>query len=248
MNDLLLANPFCIMTMETYVCMNQYHHQAQSAEGIMKGSTHLAIGATIGVAASLYYPFNLNNTSLYLSVSVMSALSADLDGSSVLSSKLGKLSKLLRELVLWTGAILLAGVAYLYFNEDRIDPVYATIAVILSLLGFITKEGAIRNALVSLVGCGLLYAGWITKQSWLMGFGLFVIWVPWLAHRGMTHTVWALLLWGTIGWGLEEQLQIDGIMAVSMAGYASHLLADTLTPAGVKWLYPLYKKSIKLTL
>jgi inner membrane protein len=227
--------------------MNQYH-QVQSAEGIMKGSTHLAIGAAIGVAASLYYPFNLNNTSLYLSVSVMSALSADLDGPSVLSGKLGKLSKLLRELALWTGALLLAGVAYLYFNEDRIDPVYATIAVILSLLGFITKEGSIRNALVSLVGCGLLYAGWITKQNWLMGFGLFVIWVPWLAHRGMTHTVWALLLWGAIGWGLEQQLQIEGIMVVSIAGYASHLLADTLTPAGVKWLYPLYKKSIKLTL
>lgn len=212
----------------------------------MKGSTHLAIGAAIGVAASLYYPFNLNHTSIYLSVAAMSALSADLDGTSLLSSKLGKLSKLLRELALWSGVLLLVGTAYLYFNEHRVYPAYATIAVILCLLGFVTKEGTLRNALVSLVGCGLLYAGWITNQNWLMGFGLFVIWVPWLAHRGLTHTVWALLLWGAIGWGLEQQLRMDGITLVSVAGYASHLLADTLTPAGVRWLYPIYKKAIKL--
>jgi inner membrane protein len=245
MNDLLSAIPFCIMTMETYVCI-MHLHQAQSSEGIMKGSTHLAIGAAIGVAASMYYPFNLNNATIYLSVAALSALSADLDGPSVLSGKLGKLSKLIRELSLWTGMLFLAGVAYLYFNEDRIHPVYPTIAVILCLLGFITKEGTIRNVLVSLVGCGLLYAGWITKQEWLMGFGLFVIWVPWLAHRGLTHTIWALLVWGAIGWGLEQQLRVEGIMAVSIAGYASHLLADTLTPAGVKWLYPIFKKSIKM--
>ncbi|MBW7461523.1 metal-dependent hydrolase, partial [Paenibacillus sepulcri] len=33
---------------------------------------------------------------------------------------------------------------------------------------------------------------------------------------------------------------------VATAGYLSHLLADTLTPSGVKWFYPLYKKSVKL--
>lgn len=62
----------------------------------------------------------------------------------------------------------------------------------------------------------------------------------------MTHTIWALIGWGAIGWGLESQSGVEGVTAVAIAGYASHLLTDTMTPSGVKWLYPLYKKPIKL--
>ncbi len=212
----------------------------------MKGSTHLAIGGAIGAAACLYYPINANNAILYLSVAGFSALSADLDGPSLLSRNLGTLSKWLREFVLWSGILLIAGFSYMYFTQDKLYPLYTTVAVALILLGIVTKEGIIRNALVSLVGCGLLYAGWLSKQNWLIGLGVFVAWVPWLDHRGMTHTVWAIILWGLIGRGLEEQLRIEGIMVVSIVGYASHLIADTLTPNGVKWLYPIYKKSFKL--
>ncbi|RKN70094.1 hypothetical protein D7M11_31205 [Paenibacillus ginsengarvi] len=49
-----------------------------------------------------------------------------------------------------------------------------------------------------------------------------------------------------MGWELEHQLQIQGIMMVTIVGYLSHLIADTLTPSGVKWFYPLHKRSIKL--
>jgi inner membrane protein len=212
----------------------------------MKGSTHLAIGVAIGAAASLYYPFTANHALLYLSVAGFSALSADLDGPSLLSSKLGPVSKLLRELLLWGGVLFAIVLAYLYFDRRDFHPLLTTSAVALILLGFVTREGTIRNGLVSVIGATLIYVGWSYQLNWLMGFGLFVGWVPWLAHRGMTHTVWALGLWGTIGWGLEKQIQVDGITVVAMAGYASHLLADTLTTNGVKWLYPLYKKSIKL--
>ncbi|WP_256758043.1 metal-dependent hydrolase [Cohnella sp. WQ 127256] len=212
----------------------------------MKGTTHLAIGGAVGVAASLYYPISFNSTIMYLSVAGFSALSADLDGPSLLSGKLSKVSKLLRNLVLWVGVGLIITLAYMYFMQNKLYPIFTTSAVTVFLLGFVTKEGTIRNALVSLIGLALLYFGWDSQQNWLMGFGLFIAWAPWLKHRGMTHTVWALLLWGAIGWGLEQQLQIVGITFVAVAGYASHLLADTLTPNGVKWLYPLYKKSIKL--
>jgi inner membrane protein len=212
----------------------------------MKGSTHLAIGGAIGAAASLYYPFSFNHAAIYLCIAGFSALSADLDGPSLLSEKLSKLSKLLRNFALWTGIGFIAVFACIYFVQDRLYPIFSTIAVAMFILGLITKEGTIRNALVSVIGCALLYAGWTIQQNWLMGFGLFVAWVPWLKHRGMTHTVWALILWGAIGRGLEQQLGIAGITAVAVAGYASHLLADTLTPNGVKWLYPIYKKSIKL--
>jgi len=212
----------------------------------MKGTTHLAIGCAIGALACAYYPFSMNSAALYITVAGMSALSADLDGPSILSGKITKLSGMLRNLALLTGILLMAGLAYRYFVLGGFDRTYAICATAVLLLGFVAKQGIIRNALVSLIGCGLLYFGWTSRQDWLVGLGAFVVWAPWLKHRGMTHTVWALIFWGTIGWGLEQQLKVDGIAAVATAGYASHLLADTMTPNGVKWLYPFYKKAIKL--
>jgi inner membrane protein len=215
----------------------------------MKGSTHLIIGGAIGLAAAAFYqPFTIKNAALYVAVSAFSALSADLDGQSMLIGKLGKVSRLLRELVLWSGILLMAGASYLYFTLDLFYPKFTTVVVMLFLLGFVTKVGMIRNALVSVFGCCLLYSGWLWKMDWLIGFGFFIAIVPWLKHRGMSHTLWALILWSAIGWGLEKHLQVEGIAFVAAAGYFSHLFADTLTPNGVKWFFPLYKKSIKLHL
>ncbi|GGF92812.1 metal-dependent hydrolase [Paenibacillus abyssi] len=212
----------------------------------MKGSTHFAIGVIIGGAAAAVYPFSLTNAAMYMSVAGFSALAADLDGPSLLSSGLGKVSKLLRELGLWIGILMLASIGYFYFTEGNVYPELTSIAVMIAILGMVTKEGVVRNALVSVIGIGFLYTGLQSGLNWLMGFGLFVAWVPWLKHRGMSHTIWAVILWGAIGAGLENHLRIEGIMMVATAGYASHLLADTLTPSGIKWFYPLYKKSIKL--
>lgn len=212
----------------------------------MKGSTHLGIGAAIGTAATLYFPFHLNHAAIYLSVATFSALAADLDGASLLSSKLSKPARWLRDFGLWSGLLLVIANAYLYFSWDRFYPTFSAAAVTILLLGFVTSQGMIRNALVSLIGIGVLFAGVHAKQNWLLELGVFVAWVPWLKHRGLTHTVWALILWSQIGWELEKQLNIEGILVTSVAGYASHLLADTLTPNGVKWLFPIYKRSFKI--
>ncbi|MVP01170.1 metal-dependent hydrolase [Paenibacillus lutrae] len=212
----------------------------------MKGTTHLMIGTAIGLTASAFQPFTVQNFALYITVAAFSALSADLDGPSMLSSKLGKISKMLREFFLWGGAIFLAGVSFQYFVQHLFYPKLMTAAVMIFLIGFVTKQGFIRNALVSVVGVALIYMGWAMNMRWLIGLGIFVAWAPWLKHRGMTHTVWALAFWGAIGYELEQQLQIEGVMFVAFAGYFSHLFADTLTPSGVKWLYPVYRKPIKI--
>ncbi|MBD2846911.1 metal-dependent hydrolase [Paenibacillus sp. IB182496] len=212
----------------------------------MKGTTHLAIGVAIGCGAALYYPFTATNAALYVVTAAFSALAADLDGPSVLSSKLGKLARLLRGLVVWSGLLLAGGLAYRYARQQPVEDWLVVVAVSLLLLGFIAREGRIRNLLVSLIGAVLLYVGWLESAGWLLGFGLFVAWAPWLAHRGLTHSVWALAAWTAIGYGLESELQVDGLMVMALYGYLSHLLADSLTPAGVRWLYPLLRFSFRL--
>ncbi|WP_042160748.1 metal-dependent hydrolase [Paenibacillus gorillae] len=212
----------------------------------MKGSTHLAIGVAIGAAAAVYYPFSVMNAAVYVAVAGVSALSADLDGPSILSSKLGKLSKLIYSLIQGGGWLLAGAVAYLYAADQYFNLKLAIFSVAVVLAGLFAGRGAIRNALVTAVGCGMMYAGFMANMTWLIGFGLFVGIAPWLKHRGMTHTVWAVIAWGAIGLGLERELQLEGLMRVAVLGYLSHLIADTLTPSGVKWFYPIFKKSIKL--
>ncbi len=113
----------------------------------------MAIGAAIGVAAAAYYPFTFQNAALYVTIASFSALSADLDGTSMLSSKIGKASKLLREVLLWGGILLAAIMTYLYFARDYVDITLSSVAVMGFLIGFISKEGVIRNALVSSCWC-----------------------------------------------------------------------------------------------
>ncbi|WP_027091608.1 metal-dependent hydrolase [Cohnella thermotolerans] len=213
----------------------------------MKGSTHLAIGTAIGIAASIYYPFDPVHAAYYVAASAFSAISADLDGTNMLSSKLGKVSHRIRESALWLGLLALGAGGWLYSAGNPNYPALAAGGIGLVLLGLILKEGAVRNALVSLCGVGLLYAGWRSHSTGLIGLGVFVAWAPWLNHRGLTHTVWAALAWAFIAAAFERQLHVEGLGAAATAGYLSHLVADTLTPGGVKWLYPIVKKSIKLS-
>ncbi|MBB6735017.1 metal-dependent hydrolase [Cohnella zeiphila] len=212
----------------------------------MKGRTHLAIGAAIGVAATIYYqPHQWEQAVFYLPAAAFSALSADLDGTSMLSSKLGKASHWLREGALWLGlAAVVASFAVQGFQGMPQTRLFLAGAV-LALLGLVLKEGALRNALVSACGAALLFAGLSAGLNGLMGLGAFVVIAPWLKHRGLTHTIWAAAAWTAIGAAFERELHVEGLAVVAGAAYLSHLVADTLTPAGVKWLSPLSKMTFR---
>lgn len=212
----------------------------------MKGSTHLAIGLVIGAAAALYHPLAPVRSAAYIAAAGLSALAPDLDGTNMLSAKLGGLSRAIHRGALVGGAVAAAAAAYLYMSGMAVPAPLVWIGIPLMLVLMSVSSGTIRNGLVSLVGVGLAAAGLRSGQTWLIGLGAYTAWAPWLKHRGMTHTVWALLYWYWLGREAESQLHVPGLAIVAAAGYASHLIADTLTSLGVKWLYPLYRKSIRL--
>jgi inner membrane protein len=66
-------------------------------------------------------------------------------------------------------------------------------------------------------------------------------WVPWLSgpieylvgHRTATHSLLATVVVALLAWPLPE-----GYWLAIVAGFASHPLADMMTPAGVGWLWP----------
>ncbi|MBI5671286.1 MAG: metal-dependent hydrolase [Chloroflexi bacterium] len=64
----------------------------------------------------------------------------------------------------------------------------------------------------------------------------------WLRHRGLTHTLLALVLLGA-----ASAYFMPGSLAMATSvGYVSHLIADMMTRAGLPILWPLSAKSIHL--
>ncbi|MEK3885455.1 metal-dependent hydrolase [Paenibacillus sp. PL2-23] len=212
----------------------------------MRGKTHLAIGVAIGAGAAVYFSPDLTHAHTYIGAAAFSALAADLDGTSMLSGKLTKASRQIRQYAVWVGCICAAAVLYLWLAGHTVRLEIACAGISAMLIGLTMSTGAIRNALVSLVGIGVAALGLSRGEWWLIGVGVFIAWAPWLNHRGLTHTLWMIPLWWWLGTGLEQDLQVEGLAITAALGYLSHLAADTLTPSGVKWLYPLTKFTFRI--
>ncbi|MCM3635999.1 MULTISPECIES: metal-dependent hydrolase [Paenibacillus] len=220
----------------------------------MNGKTHLTIGAVIGgIYGLVHAPAGELDTILFFAgIGGFSGLAADLDGPSVLTRKLTKVSRILHTSLIVVGLSSLLLLGWLTYTQASFRPDWLLAAfaasIVATLLGLLVSRGFWRNALVSLVGIMLAVYGFDQGWYWLIGLGAFVIIAPWLSHRGLTHTIWIVPIWGWIGFGLEQQLGIDGIGIASMLTYLSHIVADMFTPAGVKVLYPITKKKFKLKL
>lgn len=216
----------------------------------MNGRTHLTIGASIGVLASLYFSpaEQLNALITYTIVGGFSGLAADLDGPSLLTKKITSLSRKLHQCTLLFGIIGLALYGLLWYFDKKPTYLWLGASVIFLLLGLIVQQSNMRDALVSIVGGAVIVYGFSAHWYWLIGLGVFIVIAPWLKHRGFTHTIWVTLIWGIIAYGLEKQIQIQGIAITATVAYLSHLVADMLTPAGVRLLAPIVKKKFKIKL
>ena len=76
--------------------------------------------------------------------------------------------------------------------------------------------------------------------------------LPFLTHRGVSHTIVAAAVVGTITtvgvYSIVGNVEIAGFVgAVLFISYVAHLIADMLTPTGVAFLWPIKKKKYSLS-
>ena len=213
----------------------------------MRGSAHLAIGLITGLAvASLVpqIPFSVAGIAL----AGFSSLAPDLDHhNSKLSHRLGFTHGYVR----WAfgaAALALAAYAYLQLRPGPDQRLTYTAALAFGLLGMAMQGGSVRRLALLFTGLATVLAGLYAQFLWLSLLGTFIALAPFMAHRTWTHTVWATALWTYIGYLADHALGWRGIAQYAGAGYASHLLADTLTKSGVRWLLPLTDFSVKIPL
>lgn len=79
--------------------------------------------------------------------------------------------------------------------------------------------------------------------------------VPFVPHRGPTHTIWFAILVGLlacgVGHSIGPQLPFLGLILVGTVpglGILSHLVADAITPAGVRPLWPVSDRLVSANL
>jgi inner membrane protein len=60
-------------------------------------------------------------------------------------------------------------------------------------------------------------------------------------HRGIVHSLWGMLFFGGVAWFICKTFSVGEWRLIVFAvcfGYFAHLASDSLTRAGVRWLYP----------
>lgn len=211
----------------------------------MKGTTHAAVGTAIGSAVALVMHMSFAEGAICAVTGALSALCPDLDGQGLLANKLSKTSKAIHRMIIGLGLMFALWGAYQYFIMDVFKWGTMTSAIIFFVLSGVLKVGLIRNLMLSFIGVLLILTGGLSGRFWLAGLGCFIACAPWFKHRGFTHTIWCTMGWTAIGWGLEQETGISGLTIAAGSGYLSHLVLDTMTPSGIKWLYPLYNKTFR---
>ncbi|MGI4865870.1 MAG: metal-dependent hydrolase [Janthinobacterium lividum] len=213
----------------------------------MRGSAHLAIGLITGVAvAGLVHGVKFSPAGIALAG--FSALAPDLDHpESRLSKRLGFAQGYVR----WAfGAVALglAGYAYLLLKPGPDQRFTYTAALAFGLIGVALQGGSARRLALLFTGLGTVLIGLYAQFLWLSLLGTFIALAPFTSHRSWTHTIWAAALWTYIGYLANNSLGWHGVAHFAGAGYVSHILADTLTKSGVRWLLPLTDYSFKIPL
>ncbi|MFD2787027.1 metal-dependent hydrolase [Hymenobacter rubripertinctus] len=213
----------------------------------MRGSSHLAIGLITGVAVAGLVP-GVPFSPAGIALAGFSALAPDLDHP---SSRLSKRLGFAQHYVRWAFVAVAAGMAaYAYWQllpgADR--RLAFTVALAFGLIGGAMQGEATRRLALLFTGLCTVVAGLYTGFVWLSMLGSFVCLAPFSSHRTYTHTLWAAAAWTYIGHLANQSLGWHGVALFAGGGYVSHLLADSLTKAGVKWLMPLVDISFKIPL
>jgi len=213
----------------------------------VRGSSHLAIGLITGVAIGGLVP-GVPFSAAGIALAGFSSLAPDLDHP---ESRLSKRLGFTQQYVRWAfaaGALAIAAYTYLQLAPGKEQRLFYTVALAFGLIGVGMQGGSARKLALLFTGLATVVAGLYTEQLWLSLLGTFVALAPFTSHRSWTHTIWATALWTYIGYLANQSLGWHGVAHYAGAGYASHLLADTLTKAGVRWFLPISSYSFKIPL
>ncbi|MEK3886763.1 metal-dependent hydrolase [Bacillus sp. FSL K6-3431] len=200
----------------------------------MDGKTHFIVGGIVGIGVGKYVGVDLPTAVSLTLLGGCVGLVPDLDVKGTLSKRIS-LNK--KWLILLLGLFGLLLIAYSFDNAPGIERWIGLGAgiVLLTFPSVFVKQ----KMMLLLTGLAALMAGFAMQSIWLIMLGIYISIASRLPHRSLTHSIIGLTYFSGIGYYLEQDLQVEGIMLVCILSYASHLVLD------MKWL-PGNRKGIKL--
>ena len=211
----------------------------------MKGSSHAAIGVTVGAIAGFQVQPDLYTIAISSLVGGVSALVPDLDTNGLASNRITLSKKFTQWLMQFVGIGILIAIVYQYFTKGFAPSIilYAGIG----LLFFIISRFITQRRTLTLTGVMVMWLGIVLHQSiGILLVGSYIVIASFLPHRSYTHSLLGLAFYAYILHQLQQDWAIEGLFVAGIAGYASHLVADMkllpMNRRGVKWFAPLWNK------
>lgn len=207
----------------------------------MTGKTHFIVST--GVTLSTLQLAGEPVTIPAAVVAVVSSLLPDIDEPNSLLLQKTMPKKLLNVIKLLLAAAAIGFIAYCYFFSFYTPYSYGAgaLAVIMCLV----NHRLFRQLLMILLGGLLLFVG-MEAGPWWGTVGALLMVCALLPHRGLTHSVYGIAIWGGLLYYASVTLGVSVWMAGTIS-YTLHLLCDVLTKQGIHPLPPLkWKLTIPL--
>lgn len=201
----------------------------------MNGTAHVAIGAGAGFVVANQFASSPATTLLFVGLGGVSGLMPDLDIDGKLRSKITFSHQVIQSAAQLIGALMIMYSLYEGTAEDRYLGIGIGLAMM--LLSALIKQ---RHMLI-ITGIGILAGSITLQEKWLMLLGIYILIASFVSHRSYTHSIIGAVFFGFIASNLQDSLGIEGVFYACLAGYISHLVADS------KFL-PVNKRGIKLFL
>lgn len=208
----------------------------------MNGTSHAAIGAATGFIVANTLQTTPSTTLFLVGLGSVSALIPDLDIDGKLRGKITLSHKMIQKAAQLIGILMV----FYSFYEGENSEKYIGIGI---GLGMIILSSSIKQKhMLTITGVGVLAGGLSLQETWLMLLGIFILIASFVSHRSYTHSIVGVIFFGIIASKLEASIGIEGIYYTCLAGYISHVIADSkLLPfnkRGVKLFLPVSSKEI----
>ncbi|ASK63852.1 hydrolase [Virgibacillus phasianinus] len=208
----------------------------------MNGTAHAAIGAATGFVIANTFDATPSTTLFLVGLGTVSGLIPDLDIDGKLRGKITLSHKMIQKVAQLIGILMVFYSYYEGINNEK----YIGIGIGLGMI--VISSLITQKHMLTITGIGVVAGGFSLEEGWLMLLGIYIILASFVSHRSYTHSILGVIFFGIISSKLQMSLGIEGIYYTCLAGYISHLIADSkLLPfnkRGVKLLLPVSSKEL----
>lgn len=208
----------------------------------MNGTAHAAVGAATGFIVANTFQSSPATTLFLVGLGGVSGLIPDLDIDGKLRGKITLSHKMLRTVAQFIGIMMV----FYSFYEGTDKEKYIGMGIGIGII--ILSPSIKQKHMLSITGLGVIMGGYFLDESWLMLLGIYILIASIVSHRSYTHSLLGVIYFGMIASKFEVSIGIDGVFYTCLAGYISHLIADSkflpFNKRGVKLFLPIWSKEL----